>query len=158
MKQNEAIALDFKRKYLGKGKFTDEQVEKICVALAKADSATNEHVDCQCNIISALFYMNVMIYVYDDTHTKYVEKFDGNCGGIAIPGDSEFPSCTITACDGYTIQDVYDQTHSFECTSASIAVSIVFFNKNHDAIGHLEGGGAGSVIGEFGGTGSFKPC
>ena len=39
----------------------------------------------------------------------------------------------------------------------AIAVSIVFFNKDHDAIAHLEGGGAGSVIGEFGGTGSFKP-
>ncbi len=153
MNKNEAVANAFRCRHQGKGTFTDKQIEETCAAIV---GSTNEHVDCKCNVISALFYFNVTVNVYDDTHTKFVMKFDGNAGGMGSPGDSLFESCTLTACDGYTIQDVYDKTKSFECTCASIAVSIIFFDKDHHAIGHLEGSGAGSVIGEFGGTGHWS--
>lgn len=156
MTKNEAIAHAFLQRHKGKGHFSDELLEANYTALASS-SSSNEHVDCKANVISALFYVNLMINVYDDTHTKFVEKFDGNAGGIAFPGDSYFEVCTLTACDGYTIADVYAKTKSFECTAASIAVSAVFFDKDHKTIAHLEGGGAGSVIGEFAGTGTWKP-
>jgi hypothetical protein len=153
MTKNEAVAHAFLQRHKGTGHFSDELLEANYRALA---SSGNEHVDCKANVISALFYVNLMINVYDDTHTKFVEKFDGNAGGIAFPGDSYFEVCTLTACDGYTIADVYAKTKSFECTAASIAVSAVFFDKDHKTIAHMEGAGAGSVIGEFAGTGHWS--
>lgn len=148
----------FKETHIGKG-LSDKQIEDICTAIrsAKKVGATDEVAPYyRANLISALFYINVMINCFTDTPPRFKKSFVGHCGGLAIPGDSFFQAAELHTCDPYTFEDIFNKQDAIEVDAESITCFIRFFDKHSNLLGWLWGAGAGSVIGIMGGKGEWK--
>jgi len=154
----EEHAKRFKEIHKGKG-LSDKQIENICTSIlgAKKANADNNVADYyKANLISALFYINVMINTRCSTTARFNKHFIGHCGGLAIPGDSFFSACELRTCDPYTFEDIFNDQVSIEVDAESITCFIRFFDKKSNLLGWLWGAGAGSVIGIMGGKGTWS--
>jgi len=154
----EEHAQRFKEAHTGKG-LSDKQIEDICMAIRGAHKAgVGEEVApyYRANLISALFYINVMINCFTDTPPRFKKSFVGHCGGIAFPGDSLFESAELHTCDPYTFEDIFNNQEAIEVDAESITCFIRFFDKHSNLLGWLWGAGAGTVIGVMGGKGEWK--
>ncbi|MEA4924266.1 MAG: VapA/VapB family virulence-associated protein [Syntrophomonadaceae bacterium] len=148
----------FKETHSGKG-LSEKQIEDICTAIrsAQTTSVVGEVAPYyKANLISALFYINVMINCFGNTPARFKKSFVGHCGGLAIPGDSLFESCELHTCDPYTFEDIFNKQEAIEVDAESITCFIRFFDNKSNLLGWLWGAGAGSVIGVMGGKGKWK--
>ena len=153
----EQHAKRFRETHLGKG-LSDKQVEDVCTAILGSQKlGGNEEVysPYRANLISALFYINVMINCFTDTPERFRKHFVGNCGGIAFPGDSLFEVCDLHTCPPYTFEDIFSKQTAIEVDAESILCYIRFFDKSSHLLGYLVGAGAGTVIGLMGGKGKW---
>lgn len=154
----EEHAKRFKELHKGKG-LSDKQIEDICTSIRSAKKANtdNDVADYyKANLMSAVFYINVMINIrYSDTPDRFNKHFIGHCGGLSIPGDSFFSACELHTCDPYTFEDIFNKQVSIEIDAESITCFIRFFDGNSNLLGWLWGAGAGSVIGIMGGKGTW---
>lgn len=154
----EEHAKRFKETHQGKG-LSDEKIEQICASIRSSEKvgAGDEVAPYyKANLISALFYVNVMINCFTDTPPRFAKHFVGHTGGISIPGDSFFQSCELHTCNGYTFEDIYNKQNAIEVDAESITCFIRFFDKSSNLLGYLWGAGAGSVIGVMGGKGEWS--
>lgn len=154
----EEHARRFKETHTGKG-LSDEQIENICTAIRSTQTnRVGEEVApyYKANLVSALFYINVLINCFTDTPARFKKSFVGHCGGIAFPGDSFFQSCELHTCDPYTFEDIFNKQEAIEVDAESITCFIRFFDKHSNLLGWLWGAGAGTVIGVMGGKGEWK--
>ncbi|MEI6105130.1 MAG: VapA/VapB family virulence-associated protein [Methanothrix sp.] len=155
----EEHAKRFRETHRGKG-LSDEKIEDICSAILSSQEPRNggEAADYyKANLISAVFYINVMINVRrDDTPARFFKHFIGHCGGLTFPGDSFFQAAELHTCNPYTFEDIFNKQKSIEVDAESITCFIRFFDKSSNLLGWLWGAGAGTVIGVMGGKGEWK--
>jgi hypothetical protein len=154
----EEHAKRFRETHKGKG-LSDKQIEDICSAILGSQKARvgEEVADYyKANLVSAVFYINVMINVrYADTPDRFFKHFIGHCGGLAFPGDSYFEACELHTCDPYTFEDIFNKQVAIEVDAESIVCFIRFFDKDSHLLGWMWGAGAGTVIGVMGGKGEW---
>ncbi|MCB9529829.1 MAG: VapA/VapB family virulence-associated protein [bacterium] len=118
--------------------------DKIDAASAKLEAATTSY-SANGSIASAIFYLKVQVKISGG------ETFNGNAGGVATPGGGALFG------DVYTddINALYANTKSFELNAAAAYTSVLFFDGSSNLLGHFESGSVSTVIGVFGGKGSW---
>lgn len=151
----EEHARRFRETHEGKG-LTPVQIDDICQAILNSQPTNDSVTHYRANLASAIFYINVLINCYVDTPERFKKSFVGHCGGLSLPGDSLYDSCTLYTCGSYTFEDIFTRQTAIEVDAESIMCFIRFFDSNSHLLGYLMGGGAGSVIGVMGGTGHWK--
>jgi hypothetical protein len=154
----EEHAKRFRETHQGKG-LTDKQIEDICSAILSSQKPRvgEEGAYYKANLVSVIFYINVMINVRSSsTPDRFFKHFIGHCGGLAVPGDSFFDPVALYTCDPYTVEDIFNKQVAIEIDSHSIQCFIRFFDKDNHLLGWMWGAGAGSVIGVMGGKGEWK--
>ncbi len=157
----EEHAKRFRETHKGKG-LSDEKIEEICSAILNSQKqrlgdGEEERADYyKVNLMSALFYINVMINVrYSDVPQRFFMHFVGHCGGLAIPGDSFFQAAALYPCAPYTYEDIFNNQVAIEVDSEALVCFIRFFDKDSNLLGWMWGAGAGDVIGVMGGKGEW---
>jgi len=102
----------------------------------------------QCDIASMLFYFKFQLTTTSDTVIKHT--FNGNAGGIAIPGGGVyFGDIYLNS----SVDDLFSQTVSFAFTATPVYLAVMFFDNNSTLLGHFQSGG---VTGTGGGSGSWE--
>lgn len=123
---------------------TPEQFAGIQETLKTQLGATSYKA--QANIASLLFYMQVKCLIDGG------ETFSGKSGGIALPGGGVSYGYVTTS----DINALYSDTKTFSFAGNVIAFNIIFYNKDHHAIGTFNGGGLSTAVGTGGGTGKWE--
>ncbi|MDB5033590.1 MAG: virulence-associated family protein [Chlorobi bacterium] len=98
------------------------------------------------SVASLIFYLKFQVSV------KGGKTFDGNAGGISSPGGGALFG------DVYTddINRLYNNTVSFEFQGTPVYLSILFFDKNSNLLGHFQAGAVSTVLGVGGGSGKWS--
>lgn len=145
----------FRETHKGKG-LTDAQIDEICDSILSSGESNEKVPYYRANLISAIFYINVMINCNNNTPSRFRKSFVGHCGGLSIPGDSLYDGCDLYTCGSYSFEDIFSKQTAIEVDAESIICFIRFFDKDSHLLGYLMGAGAGSVVGVMGGTGRWK--
>ncbi len=150
------IAETLRAEYQGKGIVPDARLEEMCKSTEDGKATP---YDGTANVISLLFYVNVMVHLYKPSTDIYCKLFTGNAGSMSVPGDSLFGAGTLYACGSYTAEDIFAKTTRFSGFVVSIPVAagtIYFYDKYGNTLGYYHGGGAGTVSGSFAGSGHWE--
>ena len=100
------------------------------------------------SIVSAIFYLKFNI------KTDKME-FNGNDGGVAIPG-AAYIDGDIYFTGSNTEIDLLNNTVSFAFVSTPVYCAVFFIDSNSSTIAHLQSGSIGLITGTGGGTGSWS--
>jgi hypothetical protein len=116
-------------------------------AAARAIRTTTPSYPATCALAGAIFYLNVQITMEQDG-----EVFDGDAGGFGSPGGNAMWG------DVYTddLNRLYAKTQTFELNAAAVYTSVMFFDGDSNFLGHYESGGVGTILGVYGGKGSWS--
>lgn len=136
----EIIAHDFAN--ATHGKLDQTQIDATTQAL----TTTTNSYPANGSVASMIFYLKFQVAV------KGGKTFNGNAGGVSSPGGGALFG------DVYTddINKLYSDTHSFEFQGTPVYLSILFFDKSSNLLGHFQAGAVSTVIGIGGGTGSWS--
>jgi hypothetical protein len=135
------IAEDFAARAAGK-----LEPEKIDSAVKTLLAATTTY-PATGSVASFIFYLKFQVQVKNGGKT-----FDGNAGGLTTPGGGALIG------DVYTddINALYANTASFEFNATSVYTSLLYFDKNHNLLGHFQAGSVSTVNGIGGGSGAWS--
>ena len=122
---------------------------RIDAALAALKEAANSYT-ADASWASFIFYAKVYLNVTSGN----MNSFDGNAGGIAIPGGGASGG-TLYLEPNVTLELLYKNTASFSFVAAVAYIGIQFWSSQGYVLAHYEGGGA-SVAGTGTGTGSWS--
>lgn len=100
--------------------------------------------------VSFIFYARVYLNVTSGN----TNSFDGNAGGIAVPGGGSSAG-TLYLQPHVTLELLYKNTASFSLVAAVAYIGIQLWNSQGYLMAHYEGGGV-SVAGTVTGTGSWS--
>lgn len=125
-------------------KLDDKIIDETSKFLLNLDSTPS--YQCNGSVIGVVFYFHFSGNV---TNGK---TFTGNAGGIGSIGAGALMG------DIYTndLPGLYANTVSFQFTGTPVYFSIIFFDKNSNALGTWQCGAVSIVIGTGGGSGSFS--
>lgn len=136
------IAHDFQNATHGK---VDEKIVQSAIAELLDDTATNMYA-ASCGVASLAFFVKFKLNCTHDDKT-----FDGTSGAVASAGPGMMWGTIYTK----DIDRLYQHTHAFEWQGTYVYMSILFFDHHHNLLGHFQSGGASTIIGMGGGTGSW---
>ncbi|GAB4086620.1 hypothetical protein GCM10028784_32500 [Myceligenerans cantabricum] len=125
------------------GKLEQEKIDAAVVALR----TTTATYPATCALAGAIFYLNVQITMEQDG-----EQFNGDSGGFGSPGGN------VMWGDVYTddLNRLYAATETFELNATPVYTSVMFFDGSSNFLGHFESGGIGTILGVYGGKGSWS--
>ncbi|BCN46634.1 virulence-associated protein VapN [Prescottella equi] len=112
---------------------------------SQAAANQEQRYDVKGNVISAIFYQQFRV------EGPQGKVFDGQAGGVTIPGGGAFWGSLFTG----DLNRLYSDTASFEYNALGPYLNINFFDKNGVLLGHIQAGAVSSVVGVGGGTGSW---
>jgi hypothetical protein len=137
----QAIAADFATRMQGK---MDTETINNSVASLKA---TTQAYPATGSVASLIFYLKFQVSVKNGGKT-----FNGDAGGISSPGGGALFG------DVYTddINRLYRDTTAFEFQGTPVYLSILFFDKNSNLLGHFQAGAVSTVLGVGGGSGKWS--
>lgn len=135
------LVADFRQRLAGR-----MPPEKIDAAAAKLQATSSSSYSANGSIASAIFYLKVQVKVSGG------KTFNGDAGGVATPGGGALFG------DVYTddINALYANTKSFELNAAAAYTSVLFFDGSSNLLGNFQSGSVSTVIGVFGGSGSWS--
>jgi hypothetical protein len=137
-----AIAEDFTKYY--SGKLEQKKLDDIVETFLNTTQAFPANAVC----VSAVFYVRVEV-TFDGMFN--LPRYDGNCGGIFIPG--------VNITEGYIYTDnkfnLTSTTVSFAAHLTAVNDTVLFFDSSHNLVGNYQGVGGGSVAGGGGGSGTW---
>lgn len=138
---NEILAHDFETSAYGK--LDNKIIKETKKFLLNLDGTPS--YQCNGSVVGVLFYFHFSGNV---TNGK---TFTGNAGGIGSVGAGALMG------DIYTndLPGLYANTVAFQFTGTPVYFSIIFFDKNHNALGTWQCGAVSIVIGTGGGSASF---
>ncbi|EFU9193467.1 VapA/VapB family virulence-associated protein [Escherichia coli] len=122
-------------------------IDQVSQILDKIASAENKY-SAKTTLASAIFYIKVDTQITGEGG----KHFSGNAGGLSSPGGG------VLFGDLYTndLEMLYKNTVSFQITMTPVFCSVLFFDSSSNLLGHFEGGGASTISGVAGGTGSWS--
>jgi hypothetical protein len=138
----QAIANDFRNAM--KGKLTDEHVEAAVNTLL----STTSRYPANGSVASLIFYLKFQVNITGAGG----KSFNGNAGGASTPGGGALFG------DVYTdnLARLYSDTVSFEFQGTPVYISLLFFDKNSNLLGHFQAGAVSTVTGIGGGSGKWS--
>ena len=74
----------------------------------------------------------------------------------AVTRYPDFFACAIEAVGMPDLEKLYRDTVSFEFNATSVYTSLVFFDSNHNVLGHFQAGAVSTVNGVGGGKGEWS--
>ncbi|WP_238774471.1 virulence-associated protein VapB [Prescottella equi] len=104
-----------------------------------------QQYDVHGNVISAAVYQKFHVYGPEDM------VFDGDAGGLTIPGAGAFWGTLFTS----DLQRLYKDTVSFQYNALGTYLNINFFDSSGGFLGHIQAGAVSAVVGVGGGSGSW---
>jgi len=136
----EIIAHDFRNTL--HGKMEDAQLAKATNAIL---TATNSY-SATGSVASLIFYLQFQVSI------KGGKTFNGKAGGVSSPGGGALFG------DIYTddLNALYANTVSFSFQSTPVYLSIQFFDKHSNLLGHFQSGAVSTVAGVGGGSGDWS--
>lgn len=137
-----AVAQDFKKQY--SNHLEEPQMQEAVTAIQA--SAANTAYAANGSVASLIFYMKFQVSV------KGGKTFNGNAGGIAVPGGGALFGTVYTD----DINALYNNTKSFQFTCTPVYTSLVFFDGNSKVLGTFQAGSVSTVTGTGGGSGSWS--
>tara|TARA_R110002124_G_scaffold71127_1_gene190587 strand:+ start:4553 stop:5194 length:642 start_codon:yes stop_codon:yes gene_type:complete len=119
---------------------------KIDETVKKIKTETNSY-PATGSIASMIFYLKFQVRIKDGS-----KQFNGDAGGIALPGGGALIGDVYTS----DTNRLYNDTVSFQFTSTPVYVSIIFFDKNSNALGSFQAGAVNTAAGVGGGSGKWS--
>lgn len=135
------IAAEFSERM--RGKLDQEKIDAAALAIQSATAS----YPAEGAVASAVFYLNVQI-----TMTQDAKQFNGDAGGIGTPGGNYMNGAVYTD----DLNRLYAETETFELNAAAAYTSVMFFDGDANFLGHFESGGVGTVLGVYGGKGTWS--
>ncbi|MEO5928291.1 MAG: VapA/VapB family virulence-associated protein [Candidatus Kapaibacterium sp.] len=137
----QAIATDFATTM--QGKLDSETINNVVTSL----KTTAQAYPANGSVASFIFYLKFQVSVKNGGKT-----FNGDAGGLTTPGGGALFG------DVYTddINRLYKDTTAFEFQGTPVYLSILFFDKNSNLLGHFQAGAISTVIGVGGGSGKWS--
>nr|AFI49560.1 virulence associated protein D [Prescottella equi] len=117
----------------------------------KAAIPEDKEYDVSGRVVSALVYQYFIVTV-DDAEDKKGKTFQGDAGGVTIPGVDFFWGTLHTP----DLEKLYSDTVSFQYNAAATFLNINFFDSKGGRLGYVLAGAAGTVSGIGGGTGGWE--
>lgn len=105
----------------------------------------------QCDVASMLFYFKFQVVTTSSEIVKHT--FNGNAGGIAIPGGGVYFGDIYL---NNTVDNLFANTVSFAFTATPVYLAVMFFDSSSNLLGHFQSGGVSVVSGTGGGSGSWE--
>ncbi|MBW2938153.1 VapA/VapB family virulence-associated protein [Aureisphaera sp. CAU 1614] len=138
----EAAASEAKKFF--NGKISDNELNE-CLTTVKSGSNS---VPAQGSFICAVFYWRIHL-------VQGSKSFTGNAGGIGFVGGGS-TNGDIYLASGVSINELLNNTTSFQFNSAAVYLNVNFFDTNSKFLGSYQGGGIGTCPGTGGGTGVWS--
>lgn len=127
--------------------FHDKMEKDKVDAVVKSLKSTTTAYPATGSVASMIFYLKFQVQIKGHNG----KTFDGDAGGVSSPGGGALFG------DVYTddLQRLYSDTVSFEFQGTPVYLSILFFDKHSNLLGHFQSGAVSTVIGVGGGTGHW---
>ena len=120
--------------------------QSLTAEATKSLSATTSAYPAHGSIASLILYEKVQVVV-DNGKT-----FDGNAWGVATPGGGALFGNVYTD----DINALYSKTETFMIIGTPVYLTVIFFDKDHHALGSFQAGGISTVTGTGGGKGGWS--
>lgn len=134
------IAEDFATRL--RGRLDQDKID----AATHAVRTTTQRYPGSLSLASLMFYLKLTIDMEDG------EQFNGDCGGVGTPGGNWATGHLYTD----NLSRLYADTQTFELNATPVYASVMFFDGNTNFLGHFESGGVGTVLGVYGGKGTWS--
>lgn len=126
-----------------KGKLDQEKLDAAIRQMRAADTSyTAEAIE-----TSVIFYMKWLVKIT----TSEGRNFNGNAGGFSTAGGGGSWGDVFTD----DLARLYDKTDSFSFFTGPGYVTVQFWDKHSNFLGHFEGGAFSTAVGAGGGTGHW---
>ncbi len=138
-----AIAADFRE--ATKGKLPEEKIARAIDALKSWTTSW----PCDGEVIAAIFTTKITLHAEPNGVSI---TFDGNAGGIFGIGLDKIGGVLFSD----NILALFFNTMYFEYHGLPAYTGLIFFDRDHNVLGHFEGDGIGLTGGVGGGLGSWS--
>jgi hypothetical protein len=110
------------------------------------ESATNKY-PATGSFVSAVIYYHFWVNLTDQN-----KQFNGNAGGVGVPGGGAMVG------DVYTddLDRLIKETKNFQFGTTPLYFELTFFTDGHDYLGTFQAGGIGIALGTGGGNGKWS--
>jgi hypothetical protein len=124
------------------GKFDQDKIDATVASL----KSTTTKYPANGSITGFIFYFRIQVNVTGG------KSFNGNAGALGTVGGGALFG------DVYTddINELYNNTVSFQFQSTPVYFSILFFDGNSKLLGHFQSGAVSTIVAVGGGTGNWS--
>nr|ARM37711.1 virulence associated protein A [Prescottella equi] len=112
---------------------------------ARKTAGQEQQYDVHGDVNSAVVYQRFHVFGPEG------KVFDGDAGGLTLPGAGAFWGTLFTN----DLQRLYKDTVSFQYNAGGPYLNINFFDSSGSFLGHIQSGGVSTVVGVGGGSGSW---